>query len=146
MQGVDVGCGALTEKLLHLCLKLLQPMGFMIGLHPAGSFHCSSLTRVGVKLNGNSDDRLSGVLLAPGLGRPDKSEGEVTISTIMVGAFISLVGIGLLMYGRKESRVPHLAVGLVLVIYPYFIGNALVQIGVAVIVLLGLAMISRLGY
>jgi hypothetical protein len=70
----------------------------------------------------------------------------VTLTTLMVGGFISLIGIGLLMYGRKAGRAPHLAVGLVLVIYPYFVWNLVVQLCVAVVLLLGLALISRLGY
>jgi hypothetical protein len=75
-----------------------------------------------------------------------KTEGVVTLTTIAVGGFISLIGIGLLMYGRKEGRVPHLAVGLVLVVYPYFVWNVAVQIGVAVVLLLVLVLVSRLGY
>jgi hypothetical protein len=75
-----------------------------------------------------------------------KTEGLVTLTTIMVGGFISLIGIGLIMYGRKAGRVPHLAVGLILVVYPYFVWNVAVQIAVAVVLLLGLGLVSRLGY
>jgi hypothetical protein len=65
---------------------------------------------------------------------------------ILVGVFISLIGIALLMYGRKETRVPHMVVGLVLIAYPYFVGNVLIQIAVAVVLLAALALVSRLGW
>jgi hypothetical protein len=71
---------------------------------------------------------------------------DLNLNNILFGAFISLIGLALLGYGRKAGRVPHMAVGLILMVYPYFLGNLLVEIAVGVMLLAGLALVSRLGY
>ena len=67
------------------------------------------------------------------------------LNSILVGVFVSLVGLALLMYGRKQTRLPHMVVGLILIVYPYFVGNIVIQLGVAVALLAALALASRLG-
>lgn len=52
----------------------------------------------------------------------------------------------LVLYGRKEGRWPHIIVGLVLLVYPYFVGNVVLQVAIAVVLLAGLSLVSRLGY
>jgi hypothetical protein len=76
----------------------------------------------------------------------DLPQMNLNLNTILLGSFISLVGFALLMYGRKAVRVPHIVVGLILIVYPYFVGNLDLSIGVAVVLVAGLALISRLGY
>lgn len=85
-----------------------------------------------------------------GRGRPlypaKKVTMDLSLGNIIAGGFISLIGLALLMYGRKEVRVPHLAAGVVLIVYPYFIGIWWLQILIAVVILGGLSLFSRLGY
>ena len=64
----------------------------------------------------------------------------------MVGGFISLVGLAVLMYGRKEVRVPHMVAGVILIVFPYFVGIWWLAILIAVVILTGLAVMSRLGW
>ena len=52
----------------------------------------------------------------------------------------------LVVYGRKQGRWPHIVVGLLLLVYPYFVGNVVIQVAVAVLLLAGLSLVSRLGY
>jgi predicted cobalt transporter CbtA len=66
--------------------------------------------------------------------------------SIFVAIFLGLIGMALILYGRKEGRWPHIIVGLVLVVYPYFVGNFVIQILIAVVLLAGLSLVSRLGY
>jgi hypothetical protein len=66
--------------------------------------------------------------------------------TLAVGIFISLIGAALLLYGRKEVRVPHIVAGLILIVFPYFVGFWWLAIVIALIVLGALAVVSRLGY
>jgi predicted cobalt transporter CbtA len=75
-----------------------------------------------------------------------RPESTVDLNSILVGIFISLIGIALLMYGRKETRLPHMVVGLILIVYPYFVGSVVIQIAVAAVLLAALALISRLGW
>jgi hypothetical protein len=71
---------------------------------------------------------------------------DLDLNTILVGSFISMIGLALLMYGRKAVRVPHIVVGLILIVYPYFLGGVGLTIGVAFVLIAGLAVFSRLGY
>ena len=59
-------------------------------------------------------------------------------ATLLMSLLVSSVGFVLLVYGKKQARVPHLAAGIVLVVYPFFVKSALVMglIGAALIGLL----------
>lgn len=71
---------------------------------------------------------------------------NLSLSGIVLGGFIGLIGLGLLAYGRKEVRFPHIVVGLILLVYPYFLGNWIAVVVVAAALLGGLVAVSRLGY
>ena len=59
---------------------------------------------------------------------------------------VSAIGLVLLHYGRKLARVPHLLVGLAMLIYPYFTPNVLSTVLVAVGLLGALWLVVRLGW
>ena len=52
----------------------------------------------------------------------------------------------MLLYGRKEVRVPHIAAGVILIIFPYFVSIWWLAILIAAIILASLSLASRLGY
>ena len=60
---------------------------------------------------------------------------------LLASLFIGSVGLGLFMYGKRQRRVPHLAVGIVLMVYTYFVPNVTLMciIAAALVGLLGLA-------
>ena len=59
---------------------------------------------------------------------------------------VSLVGAGFFMYGKKQGRPPQIAFGVITAIYPYFITNPWLILGVFV-ALLGLMFVAlRLGW
>lgn len=67
-------------------------------------------------------------------------------ATFLLSMLVSSVGFVLLVYGKKQARVPHLVIGIVLLIYPFFIHSALVMALIAA-VLIGLLVGSvRLGW
>ena len=41
-------------------------------------------------------------------------------AVLFLGMIISSVGLGLFVYGKKQERVPQLAIGLALMVMPYF--------------------------
>lgn len=59
-------------------------------------------------------------------------------ATLLMSLLISSVGVVLFVYGRKQSRVPHLIVGIVLVLYTFFVSNVFLMafIGIVLIALL----------
>ncbi len=71
---------------------------------------------------------------------------DISPGNLAVGIFISLIGAALVMYGRKELRVPHIVAGLILIVFPYFVGFWWLAVMIAVIVIAILALVSRLGY
>lgn len=66
--------------------------------------------------------------------------------TLFSSMFVSLVGFGFFSYGKKQARPPQLATGLVLMVFPYFVDDVWLQVGIAValLALMGLAIKARL--
>ena len=64
--------------------------------------------------------------------------------------FLSLVpsGIGfvLFVYGKKQSRMPHLAAGLAMMVYPYFASSVISLVAVGALICSGLWYAVRLGW
>ncbi len=57
----------------------------------------------------------------------------------------SSIGLVAFMYGKRQGRIPHIAVGLVLMVYPYFVSNILLMFAIAGALSLGLWLAVRLG-
>jgi hypothetical protein len=57
----------------------------------------------------------------------------MSAAMLLWGLLFSSIGLGFFLYGRKQRAVVPLVCGIVLMVYPYFIPNAigLVTIGVA---------------
>lgn len=57
----------------------------------------------------------------------------MTTASLLWGLLFGSVGLGYFLYGKKQKAVVPLVCGLTLMIFPYFIGNAilLVAIGAA---------------
>jgi hypothetical protein len=46
---------------------------------------------------------------------------DIDASSLIAGLFVSSVGFVLFSYGKKMSRPPHMAGGLLLMVFPYFV-------------------------
>jgi len=66
-------------------------------------------------------------------------------NSILASLLISLVGTACFMYGRRQGRLPPMAVGAALVIYPYFVPNVALMVGIAVALLVALWVAVRMG-
>ena len=53
-------------------------------------------------------------------------------SSLIVGLVVGSVGLGFFLYGRKQRRAPQLVVGLVMMLYPYFVSSVPVTAALAV--------------
>ncbi len=69
-------------------------------------------------------------------------DANALLASIMIG----LVGFGLLVYGKKQARLPQMLAGLLLMIYPYFVSNLYLMGGIAIAVVAGLWGAVRLGW
>ncbi len=50
------------------------------------------------------------------------------MSSLVLGLFVSLIGMAAFVYGKKTSRLVPLIGGLILMIYPYFVPNVLAMV------------------
>jgi hypothetical protein len=71
---------------------------------------------------------------------------DTTTAWLFVSLLIGAVGTGLFIYGKKQSRWPHLACGVILCIYPYFVANVWLMVGIAVLLLALVWLLSRMGH
>ena len=67
--------------------------------------------------------------------------GNALLASLVIGS----VGLGLFMYGKRQRRVPHLAAGVVLMVYPYFVGSVAIMAVIAAALLGVLYLASYLG-
>ena len=44
-------------------------------------------------------------------------DGNSLLASVLIGS----IGMGLFIYGKKQRRGPHLAIGIVLMVYPYLV-------------------------
>ena len=56
-----------------------------------------------------------------------------------------LIGLGLFVYGKRQRRAPHLAAGVVLMVYPYFVPGVALMLVIAGAILGLLYLLSYLG-
>jgi hypothetical protein len=71
---------------------------------------------------------------------------DLSVGMLSASIFISLIAAALVMYGRKETRIPHMVAGVILVVFPYFAHWWWLAVIIAVVILGALAIISKLGY
>jgi hypothetical protein len=67
-------------------------------------------------------------------------------SNLVAGFLVSGVGFVLFSYGRKMSRIPQVVAGLVLMVFPYFVPNVLLMLGIGAVLCLLLYAAVRAGY
>jgi hypothetical protein len=60
------------------------------------------------------------------------------VSSLLLGLFVSLIGMAAFAYGKKTSRLVPLIGGLILMIYPYFVPNVLAMAVIAAMLVSGL--------
>jgi hypothetical protein len=65
---------------------------------------------------------------------------------LLASMLISGIGFVLFKYGRKQGRVPHVAFGVLLLVYPYFLTDLGWMLGVLPVLLLLLWVLTRVGF
>jgi predicted membrane protein len=59
----------------------------------------------------------------------------VDVGVLLWGLLFSSIGLGFFLYGKKQRAVVPLVCGLVLMIYPYFIPNAIALVAIGVVLI-----------
>jgi hypothetical protein len=74
------------------------------------------------------------------------SSMDLDANALLASLFIGLIGAACFVYGRRQGRLPPMAVGAAMVIYPYFVPNVLAMAGVAVALLAAMWAAMRAGW
>jgi hypothetical protein len=65
--------------------------------------------------------------------------------SLLASLVVSSVGWVLFSYGRKQQRLPHVAIGMLMMVYPYFLSSVGWQLGMLPVLLGVLWLLTRLG-
>jgi hypothetical protein len=72
--------------------------------------------------------------------------GDFTTASLFASLVVSSIGLGLSGYGKKMARPPQLIVGLVMLVYPYFVPKVVPMLLVAGALVVGLLIALRRGH
>ena len=67
-------------------------------------------------------------------------------ASLFVSLLAGSVGLVLFVYGKKQGRMPQLAIGLVFMVYPYFVESAAVLAAIGLVLGGGLWWMIQLGW
>lgn len=70
---------------------------------------------------------------------------DMSIESLIASLFVSNIGFGLFLYGKKELRMPQLIAGVAMMGYPYFITEPVAMWGITVAIGLALILALRFG-
>jgi hypothetical protein len=59
----------------------------------------------------------------------------LTTSSLLWGVLFGSIGLGFLIYGRKQRAVVPLVCGLALMIFPYFVANSIALVAIGVVLM-----------
>ncbi len=63
------------------------------------------------------------------------AEANKIQATLLWGLLFSSIGLGFFIYGKKQRAVVPLVCGIALMVYPYFISNTMLLVGIGVVLM-----------
>jgi hypothetical protein len=54
----------------------------------------------------------------------------LSANALLASLLVGSVGLGFFAYGKKQRRGPHLAAGVLMMVYPYFVSNVPLMLGI----------------
>jgi hypothetical protein len=70
---------------------------------------------------------------------------DLDANAILLGFLVGSIGVVCFVYGKRQSRFPHMLAGATLCVYPYFVANLLLSAVIGAAVLAALWVAVRLG-
>ena len=70
---------------------------------------------------------------------------DFSAGSMFASLFVSAIGFGFFIYGKKQARVPQLLTGIALMGYPYFVTDLAWMLGSGALLLVGLWLALRAG-
>jgi short subunit fatty acids transporter len=66
--------------------------------------------------------------------------------SLFISLLTGLVGVALVMYGKKQQRWPHAVAGVLFMVYPYFVDGFWALVGIGAAIGAGLWLVVRAGW
>jgi hypothetical protein len=66
-------------------------------------------------------------------------------ASLIASLVVSSVGWVLFSYGRKQQRFPHVVIGILMMVYPYFMSSVVLQLTMLPVLLALLWLLTRFG-
>ena len=96
--------------------------------------------------------RSAGPACGRGSGRSSRAgkvpigrEMDFSAGYLFASLFVSTIGFGVWIYGKKQRRMPQSFTGLAMIVYPYFLGSPAWILGIGAALLVGLWLVLRAG-
>ena len=70
---------------------------------------------------------------------------QLSAGSLFASLVVSAIGYALFSYGKKQSRLPQLAAGVALMVYPYFVAGWIAMLGIGAGLVLALWLAVRAG-
>ena len=67
-------------------------------------------------------------------------------NALLASFAVGSIGFVAFVYGKRQTRLPHMIIGVILMAYPYFVSNLYLMAGIAIVLLGGLWTVVRLGW
>ena len=80
---------------------------------------------------------------AMGCGRSPRY-GRMDTSWLIWGSLFSLIGFAVFVYGKRQRLIAPSMIGVALMLYPYFVSNIFLLVGIGALLILGLCVGSRM--
>ncbi len=71
---------------------------------------------------------------------------EINLGELFASFLVCSAGLVAFVYGKRQARVPQMLGGLILMIFPYFVSNVLLMLGIAGVVTAAMWVAIRYGW
>lgn len=59
----------------------------------------------------------------------------MSASSLFLGLLLGSIGMGFVMYGKKQRAVVPLACGMALIVFPYFVSSTVLSVGLGIVLI-----------
>jgi len=71
---------------------------------------------------------------------------DLDASSILASLVVGGIGTVALIYGKRQSRIPHMAIGLILIVFPYFLSSWVLILLIGALLTALLYLVVRMGW